>query len=380
MIFNVIQKFTMAGALIICLLQLTTLNSFGENGPPIPEPIYSELEYMLSLTKSGDPFDQTKVTGLVDFIATMPPATSSSLTKRSHVEGAFHSFTIDRRFPDLLGYVYNPDIPNYFTRPSSLQTHEWMTPEIENRLRRLVNEVDTLQDTIFLRGQEHETITPDTNTGSYYSYRQNRVVVLMPGPTGPVMISATVQDEKSEVGKRGCIVGDDKNWNYLYSQKTGLNKIGLGWVDAYMYKGSSVMVYVTDTSTGRIRAGLFKWLNAGWSKINMVKSHHILGGIKRFAADLKAVLEAPDLPDIEDVSYKFQELKAKDEEELRRLVSPYLELIVSSGDTGTCPSSFIDSVASGKYLEQMNSEEIIRILMLNYLKNHIDEPGGKDVG
>ena len=215
---------------------------------------------------------------------------------------------IERRFPDLLGYAYNPDIPNYFTMPSSLQNHEWMTPEIEDQLRRLITEVDTLQETIVLRGQESETITPDTNTGSYYSYRQDRVVILMPGPTGPVMISATVQDEKSDVGKRGCIVGDDKDWNYLYSQKTGLNKTGLGWVDAYMYEAYSVMVYVTDTSTGSIQAGSFKWLNAGWSKINMVKSHHILGGIKRFAADLKAVLGAPELPEIDVISYKFQEL------------------------------------------------------------------------
>jgi hypothetical protein len=202
----------------------------------------------------------------------------------------------------------------------------------------------------------------------------------MPGPTGPVMISATVQDQKSDVGKRGCIVGDDKEWNYLYSQKTGLNKTGLGWVDAYMYEAYSVMVYVTDTPTGSIHAGSFKWLNAGWSRINMVRSHHILGGIKRFAADMKAVLEAPDLPEVEEVSSKFQELQAKNEEELRRLIAPYLESIGSSDDTGSCPSSFINSVASGKYLEQMSSEEIIRILMLNYLKKHVDVPGGEDVG
>ena len=380
MIFNMINKYALTAALIICLLQLTAFGSASENEQQIPDQVYTEVEYVLSLAKTESPFDQTQVAGLVDFIANLPPDTGSGLKERNHAEGAFHSFTIERRFPDLLGYAYNPDIPHYFTMPSSLQNHQWITSEVENQLRRLTTEVETLQDPIVLRGQESETITPDTNTGSYYSYRQNRVVLLMPGPTGPVMISASAQDEKSDVGKRGCIVGNDKDWNYLYSQKTGLNKTGLGWVDAYMYEAYSVMVYVTDSSTGRIQAGAFKWLNAGWSKINMVRSHHILVGIERFAADLKAVLEAPDLPEIEEVSYKFQELRTKNEQELRRLVAPYLEFIASSDDAGSCPSSFIDSVASGKYLEQMSNEEIIRILMLNYLKNHIDVPAGNDVG
>lgn len=375
-----INRCILASAVIVCLLQLTVAKVSSQSEQQIPDHIYSQLEYMLSLTKPESEFDYDQVAGLIDFIANIAPQTSSDLKERNHASGAFHSFKIDSRIPDLLGYAYNPDIPNYFTMPSSLQSHQWMTPETEGQLRRLITEIDTLEESLILHGQESETITPDTNTGSYYSYQQDRVVVLLPGPTGPVMISATAQNKKSEVGKRGCIVGDDKDWNYLYSQKTGLNKTGLGWVDAYMYEAYSVMIYVTDSSAGRIHAGSFKWLNAGWSKINMVKSHHILGGIKRFAADLKAVLESPGLPKIEEVTSKYLELQAKDNQELRQLVVPHLQRISSSEDTGTCPSSFISSVASGKYLEEMSSQEIIRILMLKYLKNHIDEAGDKNIG
>lgn len=374
------NKFLFTAAAAALIFQALIQHGFSNQKLEVPDQIYSQLDYMISLIDPETEFDSDRVSELVSFISDTPAQSSAILRERDHAAGAFFSFTINRTFQDLLGYAYNPDIPNYFTVPSSLQSHQFMTPSIEKQMRRLSADAGALSETFTVRGRERETITPDTNTGSYYSYTQNRVVVFWPGPNGPVMISATAQDKRSEVGKRGCIVGDDNEWNYLYSEKTGLNKTGLGWVDAYMYKAHSVMVYVTDDQAQTIRAGSFKWLNAGWSKLNMVKPHHILTGIERFAADLKSVLESPELPEVSEVVGKYQELIAKDEQELRQMVAPYLEQILSSEDNGTCPSSFISSVESGKYLEQMSSQEIIRILMLSYLKNHIKTPGEKSIG
>jgi len=376
----VLKKFLYSAAAAVIIFQTTVQHGFSDETLQLPESIYPQLEYMLTMLEPEMQFDPDQITDLVTFVSVIPGQASATLQERNHAAGAFFTFTINRSFQDLLGYAYNPDIPNYFTKPSSLQSHQWMTPEIEEHMRRLTADMDALSEPLVLRGRERETITPDTNTGSYYSYNQNRVVVLMPGPSGPVMISATTQDEQSDVGKRGCIVGDDNQWNYLYSQKTGLNKTGLGWVDAYMYKAYSVMVYVTDAETKTISAASFKWLNAGWSKLNMVKSYHILAGIERFAADLKSVLESPDLPEIGEVAGKYQELKGKDEQELRQMIVPYLEQISSSEDSGTCPSSFISSVESGQYLEQMSSQEIIRILMLAYLKRHIKAADQNSIG
>jgi hypothetical protein len=144
-----------------------------------------------------------------------------------------------------------------------------------------------------------------------------------------------------------------------------------------MYDAYSVMLYIPDPEKKTVKTAIFKWLNAGWQKINMVKSSHILGGIKRFAAAMKDVLESPDLPEVQEIVDKYRELREKGDEELRRLVAPYLELIASVEDAGSCPSSFINSVASGDYLQQMDSEEIIRILLLEYIKTHIGEQTSK---
>lgn len=362
--------------IFLCCLVFTygsALAGTSESEQQVPDQIYHQIDNLFSLINSDRGIDSTQVSALIDFVKATPEATSVSLKPRGDSKGAFYSFIIDSQFSDLLDYAFNPDIPSYLTKPSSLQNQQWKTPETEDQLRRMLTSVEPADAQILLRGADNQTITPDMNTGSYYSYDQNRLLILLQGLTGPVLISATVQDQVSEVGKRGCIVGDDKNWDYLYSDKTGLNTTGLGWIHSYMYEAFAVMVYVADSSAGTIQAGTFKWLSAGWSKINMVKSHHILGGIKRFVADLKSVLEAADLPEVEKIASKYNDLRVKDKQELRQLVSPYLEDLSSSKDAETCPSSFINSVASGDYLMKMSDQEIIRILMLEYLKHHIGE-------
>ncbi len=354
--------------------------SFSQDQRQISDQVYQELEYLSSLIESGEEINPAQVALLIDFVAATPSDTSLTLNERNGMKGVLHTFEIDRSFGELLDYLYNPDIPAYITRPSSLQSQEWITPEIDEELRRLIDAAEQTGSIISLRGQESETITPDTNTGSYYSYSHDRLVSLLPGSSAPILISVTLQDQISDIGRRGCIVGEDENWDYLYSEKTGLNKMGLGWVDSYMYGAYSVIIYSPDPVTQTIRLGIFKWLNAGWQKINMVKSYHILGGIKRFAADLKGVLESPDLPEVAEIVDKYSELKEKDAEELRRLVAPYLDLISSTEDAGTCPSSFLSSVASGEYLEQMSSEEMIRILLLEYIKTQIADRNSETVG
>ena len=365
-------KWLMACLAVMALVLSASVPSFSQDEQQISDQVYVELDYLSSLFGSEKELDSSQLVSLIDFINTIPADTSLDLRERNNMEGVLHVFQINSSFQDLLGYVYNPDIPPYITKPSSLQSQHMLTPEFVAELRRLNNGGGAVPSTVVLRGEENETITPDTNTGSYYTYSQDKLFALLPGASSPVLVSASLQDEISEVGRRGCIVGSDANWDYLYSEKTGLNTLGLGWVHSYMYGAYSVMLYIPDPEAGTIKTAIFKWLNAGWQKINMVKSSHILGGIKRYAAAMKSVLESPDLPEVQEIVDKHKELQRKDEEELRRLVAPYLESIGSAEDSGSCPSHFITSVTSGEYLQQMESEEIIRILLLEYIKTHID--------
>lgn len=337
----------------------------------MPDYVYPDLEYVLSLAQSSAELEPKKLSDLIKFVRSMPAESGMKLKERQGASGAFYGFSVEGGLADVLDYVYNPDIPLYVTMPSSLRQHEWLTPEVTDALRNLPRLVTSADDIRLLRGRDRESITPDTNTGGYYKYDQDRVVTILPGPSGPVLISVSSQNDKSGVGKKGCIVGDDKDWNYLYSKETGLNKTGMGWVDSYMYYAHSVLVYVVDSSSNQISVGSFKWLNAGWATMNLVKSSHILSGIKRFASDFKAVMEAPGLPGAQVLADKYRQLQQTSGQGLRQMVLPYLEALNSSDSSGLDSSLFKELISSGKYLQQMNHEELVKVLLLEYVKGSI---------
>lgn len=339
----------------------------------VSDQVYMGVDHIISLSHSTADIEPDLLSDLIDFVSSIPPDVGSPLRKRDDAQGAFYKFTIQGDLSRILNYVYNPNVPGYVAMPSSLHTQEWVTPETLLELENLPKKLEERGIPYVLRGQDSETITPDINTGAYYKYDQDRLVASFPGPRGPVLVSVSSQTKKSEVGKKGCVAGDDKNWSYLFSDKVGLSKPGLGWVSSYMYSAESMIIYVVDSLSGVIHIGIFKWLDAGWASMNMVKSDHILNGIKRFASDFTRVLESPDLPAPAIIAAKHRQLQESSKQSLQQAVLPYLEGLVSSGTSGDCSGRFNSLLSSGKYLQKMGHEEMVKILMLEYLKDSLHE-------
>ena len=194
----------------------------------------------------------------------------------------------------MLEYLYNPRIPSYLLMPSSLRASSWtqFAAGREN-LEQIAGLYESLADPVTIAGIEREMITPDANTGGYYTYDTDRVLILFRRGTDRVLLSVSRQKDASEVGRKGGVVGDDANWNYLFSEECGLTRSGLGWVKSYMYGACSVTVYVQpDDPKKPLRVAMYKWLRAGWAGMNMVKENHILGGVKRYVSAAAARLGA----------------------------------------------------------------------------------------
>ena len=339
----------------------------------ISDQVYAGVHHVISLSKSKADLKPELLSDLINFVSTTPSDSSVSLKERSESKGAFFKFSIKGDLFHILDYVYNPDIPSYVTMPSSLHQQEWVTSETICELKNLPEKLEARGLTYVFRGRDLETITPDINTGAYYEYYQDRLVASLPGPTGPVLVSVSSQTDKSEVGKKGCVAGSDKSWNYLYSDRVGLSKAGLGWVNSYLYYAESIIIYVVDSSKGVIHIGLFKWLDAGWATMNMVNSNHILNGIKRFASDFKRILEAPGLPGPTILAEKHRQLQRSSKKNLQEIISSYLQNLVNSGASGECSGPFNSLLSSGEYLQGMSHGEMVKILMLEYLKESIPE-------
>ena len=355
----------------VLLMLFTVYPANSEELQVAPKHIYPDLEYILSLFQSSGNLDPNLLSGLINFVSSEPAKSGMILKERQGATGALYTFSVHADLAQVLDYVYNPDIPLYVTMPSSLRKHKWLTPQVGDELRELPRYLESANGIGLVRARDQEVVTPDTNTGGYYKYDQDRLVIIIPGPTGPVLISVSSQNDLSEVGKKGCVVGDDKDWNYLYSGEKGLNMMGLGWVSSYMYQAHSILIYVADSSSDIIHVASFKWLNAGWAKMNMVKSSHILQGIKRFAFDFKAVIEAPGLPDAPVLAEKYRELLQSSEQGLRKRVSVYLQALKNSGDSELLSNPFKNLLTSGEYLQQMSHEELVKVVLMEYIKKCI---------
>ena len=133
-------------------------------------------------------------------------------------------------------------------------------------------------------------------SGAYYKYDMYRTLVLFTYEKRKVLISISKQKDVSQVGNKGYILGSDDNWDYFYSGKPGLTIPGLGWVRSYMYDSYGINVYYQiDENNPVVRCATLRWIKAGWAKINVVKSHHIHAGLKRFAARSSAAIRVTSM-------------------------------------------------------------------------------------
>jgi hypothetical protein len=246
--------------------------------------------------------------------------------------GAFHSFRIERPLETVLTYAYNPDIPQVAFRPTSIRLTYWS--EINGRQKaafpRLWTQLPNLKAPYQLQGKEVTEITPDLFSGAYFHYTLESRIILMKHEGWRFFISISKQVDRSEVGKKGAIVGGDHSWNYLYAPSAGLTKPGLGWVKSYIYDSLSVLIYAQPpNNAGYVEVGIFKWLKAGWAGLNMVKPKHIHEGLLRFADPFKALLERDDLPSPERMAAYFHPLRTMALSDLRDQARRYYQRLRS---------------------------------------------------
>jgi hypothetical protein len=182
-----------------------------------------------------------------------------------------------------------------------------------------------------------------------------------------VLISISKQIDKSDVGKKGVILGNDDDWNYYYSGLPGSTKAGLGWIKSYIYDYFSVSVHVeSGASPSMVRAGIFQWIRAGWSGINFVQPGHIIKGMKRYAKNSKTILESPNLPAPNKIVSTYQRLSALPQNDLiekyTALQQARQSLAVLSGKIKTSEIKKQDPYAN------ILKEQIVEELMLEYFK------------
>jgi hypothetical protein len=325
-----------------------------------------KLVQMCEEPKAG--LDDHAVATLVDYVLTQKKNVEYALPKSQGCTGAYYEFDTKITFPRFIEYSYSPFILSVITRPSSLRYSYWATaPSETQRLPAGWKPALPGGAPVIIHGMERDSNSPDLNTGVYHEYDMKRTLVLLNYKGRQVLFSVSKQAGKSNVGKKGYILGSDTDWSYYYTAETGSTMTGLGWAKSYIYDYFSVSVYVESGGTPTmVRTGVFQWLQAGWSGINFVNSGHILRGLKRFGRDCKMVLESPRLPAPNKILSVYQSLSNMPTEVLTKRYGALRQAQRSSAVK-------IGKIGKSEGEEEVSfantpKEQMVEELMLEYLK------------
>ncbi|MCL2124106.1 MAG: hypothetical protein FWH34_08430, partial [Desulfovibrionaceae bacterium] len=293
------------------------------------------------------------------------------VAKREYGEGVLLRQTFRSSFAKLLRYCFDPRIPAEILYPMVLRRGNWLPDSqfVQENVK-LWERIDK-QDMLVLRGTEYEEITPDVFSGCYYNYKLRRLIVLLHVDGKPALFSVARQDGPSSVGCKAAIVGSDSNWNYVYTKVVGSNLKLVGWAETYMYDSAVVSLTYPSGEGGGL--AFFKWVKAGWSNMNMVKSRHIRSGGERFLANMRQVLDSQNLPEPDDIYARHNELAGMDDAALRTAFEPHAAALANSaqGDSVLSGSDFRAVLKDGAYARQLRREELISELMKLYMKERL---------
>jgi len=342
----------------------------------LPESLSPGLTYLLELTAPGsrDSFDPNRIADILAFV--QKPKNRSGLYYADNGFGApsaYYEFDIHEDLEQVLKLSHNPDIPSFLLMPSSVRLSYWT--EIDGLkhkpLPRLWKQLPNLKQAVVVKGIEHIVNTPDIFSGAYYRYDLSRALILFEYQGRRIFVSISKQTDISDVGRKGLVLGSDDAWNYLYSDQKGLTKAGLGWVSSYMYDSFAVTVY-DEISPGRplVRCGIFKWLRAGWAKLNVVNTHHIHAGLERYAKTFKEIIEHPFLPKPVELKEIFEPIENLSEQDLKRQVQSYFHTLKKHHVTEEHLSRkwIADILNNDRYVAQLTNAEMKSILVVQALK------------
>ena len=357
-----------------------------DDGQQITAKVNPGLNHLLDMVTPGNNtvFKPEAIEPILDFVSSKKNSDVMYVPDGSfNSPSAYIEMDLNQSLGELLKVSYNPEIPAYIMVPSSMRLSYWK--KITQGAESFEGLWDRLSDhdgPVVIRGIETVENTPDIHTGAYYKYDLERTLILFKHQGKNVFLSLSRQIGSSLVGKKGVVLGDDRDWNYLYSGEKGINKLGLGWVDSYMYESSSVIVfYETDPGKPLLRCGVFKWLRAGWKNINMVQNHHIYKGMRRWAQDYKTIMEHPQFPGAEAMEYAWQQIEKLDLKALRHANRLYYQSLKKryNGDKSVSNKWAAGVLSDDSRVNRSDVHELRSVLVVEYLKSALGKQHEIDV-
>lgn len=262
---------------------------------PLPAGVGGSIDTLMAFAGSPDtPFQPDSVIPLVEFVRTACVTDSGwELPARDGAAGSAYIVKIKAALPHYLALNFDPAIPDYAVFPSALRYSGSLDSQAMQRAYASIRlgPTGSLQ---YVTGRMvgMEEITPNPESGSYFSYTNARV--FLRGKVGgqDVLFSCAETLAPSTFSNRGVPVGPPDQALFYYSEKPGLNLTGMTWMLSQIRRSTTLSVYIALNSN-ETAVATFAWLNAGWKGLNVTRAGHILNSQKNTLDFSRRIAEDP---------------------------------------------------------------------------------------
>jgi len=222
-----------------------------------------------------------------------------------------------------------------------------------------------------------EGITPNIQSGAYYSYTNLRTVTRANINGAELFVSISDMIGPSGFSMRGVSVGPVEDGVFYYSQKPGMNMTGVTWLKSQMYLSSTIAVYLETPDNGTVVA-MFSWQSAGWKGVNVVKNYHIYTVLQDTFQTFSGVIgsEKVNYKNVMNIIEKVNNMPRREKNRLYKKYCDYVRKWKNKKPNGLNPfrKSAIAKIFNEKSLENMNWENRDILIVQEFIRALIDKP------
>ena len=378
-------RLTFLAAVASIFMLFPSASSAADDFGPLPENVQKCVNALLAMQNPSAPLPDKALLGEFLGFTTSPVNLAAPGEKAPAPEkigkasGILWRDRLKAPLATTLEYLYNPKVPSEIVYPASVRYARWQPgSDILTLQTPLWKQFGQHKDTpLVLRGKELEEITPDTNSSAYYKYMLDRVLIMTEHNGQQMLISLAWQKDKSDVGKKAAVIGQYSDWDFVYSGIKGTLAKGIGWAETFIYASASISVFYEDAPGGSGTGyAMYRWMDAGWSSMNMVKPHHIKTGAERSFKGLKAFLESPKRPTSSAIVAHASSLEKLDLAVLQERFKPYSVKVEEAAATVDAlkTDDFQNVIKNAGYGNSLTKNEIIAAMNVNYIKQQLGKP------
>ena len=262
---------------------------------PFPAKANGAVEAVFDFATGTRPaFTPALVKPLVDFVGTACLTDSGwEMPARHGAAGSAYVVSVQVPLERYLALNFHPGIPDYAVFPGSLRYSAGL---YSNEMKRAYASIwagpTGGQHYVTSRMVGMEEITPNPESGSYFSYTNSRTFVRCKVADRDVLFSCSATLGPSTFSCRGAPVGPLEKALFYYSGKPGVNLSGMTWMLSRITRSTTLSVYIALNSN-ETAVATFAWLDAGWKGVNVTRASHILNSQRNTLDCSRRIAENP---------------------------------------------------------------------------------------